>query len=90
MYRAGLESILGFHLRGTELLIDPCVPKSWPRFDITFRYHTARYDITVENPNGVSRGVSRVSLDGKALQAGGTPIALSDDGARHSVQVVLG
>ena len=33
MYRAGLEWMLGFRLRGTTLVIDPCVPKSWPGFD---------------------------------------------------------
>ncbi len=60
MYRAGLEWILGFRLRGTTLVIDPCVPKSWPGFDIAFQYHSARYEIAVENPNGVSHGVSRI------------------------------
>ncbi|HVC21151.1 MAG TPA: glucoamylase family protein, partial [Vicinamibacterales bacterium] len=48
MYRAGLEWILGFRLRGTMLVIDPCVPKSWPGFTIAFKYRTAHYDITVE------------------------------------------
>jgi cyclic beta-1,2-glucan synthetase len=90
MYRAGLEWILGFRLRGTALIIDPCVPKSWPHFEIAFQYHTARYEIAVENPNGVSHGVSRVYLDGKALQTSDAQIPLSDDGANHKVQVVLG
>ena len=30
MYQAGVERILGFQLRGTELLLDPCIPASWP------------------------------------------------------------
>jgi cyclic beta-1,2-glucan synthetase len=90
MYRAGLEWILGFRLRGTALIIDPCVPKSWPGFEIAFQYHSARYEIAVENPNGVSHGVSRIYLDGKALQTSDAHIALSDDGAHHKVQVVLG
>ena len=90
MYRAGLEWILGFRLRGTVLIIDPSVPKSWPRFEIAFQYHSARYEIVVENPNGVSHGVSRVYLDGKALQTSDAQIPLSDDGANHKVQVVLG
>lgn len=90
MYRAGLEWILGFRLRGTTLVIDPCVPTSWPRFDIAFRYRSARYAIAVLNPNGVSRGVSSVSVDGKAFLTGGAGIPLSDDGAQHVVEVVLG
>jgi cyclic beta-1,2-glucan synthetase len=90
MYRAGLEWILGFRLRGTSLIIDPSVPKSWPGFEITFQYHSARYEIAVENPNGVNHGVSRVYLDGQALPTSDARIALSDDGATHTVRVVLG
>jgi cyclic beta-1,2-glucan synthetase len=90
MYRAGLEWILGFRVRGTTLVIDPCVPKSWPRFDIVFQHRSARYEIAVENPNGVGHGVSRVSLDGKALQTDDTQIPLADDGTTHKVEVVLG
>jgi len=90
MYRAGLEWILGFRLRGTTLVIDPCAPKSWPGFTIAFRYRSAHYDIAVENPDGVSHGVSRVYLDGKALPTSDAQITLADDGASHNVQVVLG
>ena len=39
----------------------------WPGFEIVFQYHSSRYEITVENPNGVSHGVARITLDGKAL-----------------------
>jgi len=90
MYRAGLEWILGFRLRGATLVIDPCIPKSWPGFKIAFRYHSARYDISVENPRGVNRGVSSVHLDGEALRPGDANIPLSEDGANHKVEVVLG
>jgi cyclic beta-1,2-glucan synthetase len=90
MYRAGLEWILGFRLRGTTLVIDPCVPKSWPGFTIEFKYRSAHYDIVVKNPNGVNHGVSRISLDGQALQTSNAPIPLADDGTSHKVEVVLG
>jgi cyclic beta-1,2-glucan synthetase len=89
MYRAGLEWILGFRLRGATLVIDPCIPKSWPGFEIAFRYHSARYDISVENPRGVNRGVSSIHLAGETLHPGDA-IPLSDDGANHKVEVVLG
>ena len=54
MYRAGLEWLLGFRLRGAVLHLDPCIPRAWRRFEIAFRYHASRYEITVENPSGVS------------------------------------
>jgi cyclic beta-1,2-glucan synthetase len=89
MYRAGLEWILGFTLRGTTLVIDPCIPKSWPGFSISFRYRSARYEIAVANPQAVSRGVARIALDGATLPAG-APIPLADDAAVHQVEVILG
>jgi cyclic beta-1,2-glucan synthetase len=90
MYRAGLESILGFRQQGETLLIDPCIPKTWPRFSIVFRYNSARYDIQVENPDGVCRGVVRAELDGAALPGNQARVPLVDDGITHRVQVILG
>ncbi len=90
MYQAGLEWILGFRLRGTTLLIDPCIPRAWPGYEIEFRFHSARYQIVVENPQGVSRGVASAELDGQALTDSGATIPLVDDGATHRVRVVLG
>jgi cyclic beta-1,2-glucan synthetase len=90
MYQAGVESILGFRLRGATLLLDPCVPRVWPHFEIDFRYHSARYEIVVENPQGVSRGVASSELDGQPLPAGAPAIPLVDDGATHKVTVILG
>ncbi|MGC2494223.1 GH36-type glycosyl hydrolase domain-containing protein [Candidatus Binatus sp.] len=89
-YRAGLEWILGFRLRGKTLAIDPCIPKKWPSFDIVYRYGATRYEITVENPHGVSRGVSGVELDGKALVQRPAEIMLSDDKVTHRVRIILG
>ena len=52
MYRAGLEGILGFRVRGGSLFLTPCIPKKWPRFEIVFKYRSSRYDIQIENPCG--------------------------------------
>jgi cyclic beta-1,2-glucan synthetase len=89
MYQAGVEWILGFRLRGTTLLIDPCIPRAWPGFEIDFRYHSARYEIVVQNPQGVCRGVSSIELDGNLLTDGGS-IPLVDDGVTHHINLVLG
>ncbi len=90
MYQAGVEAILGFRLRGATFTIEPCIPCSWPGYEIDFRYHSARYEIVVENPHGVSGGVCSVELDEVALPAGTSAIPLADDGQTHRVRVVLG
>ncbi|KRT75419.1 MAG: glycosyltransferase, cyclic beta-1,2-glucan synthetase [Candidatus Rokubacteria bacterium CSP1-6] len=89
MYRAGVESILGFRLRGARLAVDPCIPRAWHGFEMVFRYRSARYDIVVENTQGVSRGVSSVEVDGVSLD-GELSIMLADDRKRHRVRIVLG
>jgi cyclic beta-1,2-glucan synthetase len=94
MYRAGLEWILGFRVQGGLLLLDPCVPKMWHGFEITYRYRSARYEIAVENPTRVNRGIISWSLDGvsQPMPPPNNParINLADDGAVHQVRVILG
>jgi cyclic beta-1,2-glucan synthetase len=88
MYRAGLESILGFKLRGERLQIDPCVPRWWRDFEITYRRGRTTFRIKVENPLAVSRGVATVELD--ATLQPDDAVLLVDDGQTHIVRVVLG
>ena len=70
--------------------LDPCIPRAWPGFEIVFRYRSARYEIAVENPDGVSRGVKAVALDGRTLPERAALVALMDDGGTHEVRVILG
>ena len=90
MYRAGLEWILGFRLRGEALLFEPCIPTSWRGYEITFSYRSARYEISVENPRNLGRGVTHLELDGKALPKSSQQIPLANDGITHRVRIVLG
>ena len=64
---------------------------------MTFRYHSARYEMRVENPRGVSRGVISTEVDGQMLvERGGRPslrqaeVSLVDDGATHEIVIILG
>ena len=97
MYRAAIEWILGFRLRGAMLFIDPCIPQAWRLYQMAFRYHSTRYEIRVENPRSVRRGVISVEVDGQpmaerdgSVSSGRAEIALVDDGATHGIRVVLG
>ena len=85
MYRIALESILGFQLRGKSLFIEPCIPARWKQVTIEYRYGSATYVISVENPNGIQHGTSEITVDGRPEKA----IALADDGKRHAVTVLL-
>jgi cellobiose phosphorylase len=93
LYRGGLEAVLGFHLQGDKLRIDPCIPREWPGFQLTYRHrgpqHVSCYEVSVENPGKVCRGVASIELDGQTMVAGDA-IALSDDGQTHKLRIVLG
>ena len=97
MYRAGIEWILGFRLRGRILRFDPCIPRNWEGYEVHFRYHSARYAVVVENPHGVARGIASVAVDGAVLAPveredlpPAADVELVDDGAEHEIRVVLG
>jgi cyclic beta-1,2-glucan synthetase len=90
MQRAGVECILGLRIEGSVLRLDPCIPRSWPRFEITLRHGASRYEIVVENPQSVQRGVAAAELDGAKIAARPLSIPLKDDGAIHRLQVRLG
>ena len=87
-YRVALEGILGFEKRGDRLRMDPCIPSSWPGFSLEYRYGTSTYAIDVRNTDGVSRGVTAMTVDGVELS--GHWIDLVDDRVNHSVVVTLG
>ena len=56
MYRAGLESMLGLRRRGETFSIDPCIPSSWPGYEIVWRVgRTHVPDFRVEPRPSVSR-----------------------------------
>ena len=89
LYRGAIEWILGFRLRGAAFSLDPCIPRNWPSYSVTFRYHSTAYNIKVENPSGVSRGVVTVETDGAPV-ANFPNIQLVDDGREHQVRIVMG
>jgi cyclic beta-1,2-glucan synthetase len=90
LYRAGIEWLLGVRVQeGARLMVNPCIPSGWSGFTVALRYRSAQYDITVENPSGVCRGVAVLELDGVALDDR-TGIPLANDGRSHRVRAVLG
>ncbi len=85
MYRVGLETILGFTLRGDTLRIEPRVPATWFEFAIDYRFGTATYAITVQEPGRIGSADPELLLDGRRLTVAEIP--LLDDGGRHEVLV---
>ncbi|HEX2927500.1 MAG TPA: glycosyl transferase, partial [Ruminiclostridium sp.] len=88
MYRAGTEYILGFKRLGNTIRINPCIPSRWNKFSMKYRYNNTQYEISVENPEGINKGVKKVVIDG--AENLNKMIELADDGRVHNVTVIMG
>jgi cyclic beta-1,2-glucan synthetase len=88
MYRIAVENMLGLQRRASSLEVMPCVPPSWTKFEVTYRYGKSELKLTFENAEGVTTGVRRIELDGRELPS--TLVPLEDDGRSHDVRVVMG
>lgn len=86
-YRAGLESLLGFQLKANKLKIAPCIPTTWPEYELKYRYGQSLYTIQVKNPHALSSGPVKVEIDGQLTE--GQEINLVDDQKNHSVFVTI-
>jgi len=81
--------MLGLKIRGDQLFFDPCISRVLRIYIVIYQHENARYQITVENSNGVAHGITKIELDGEG-QVNGKSIVLQDDGQLHQVLVVLG
>ena len=70
MYRAGIESILGLQIKGTELTIKPCVPPDWKDFKIRYRFGKSVYTFEIQMTEGAPDSAK---------------FSLVDDGKNHTI-----
>jgi cyclic beta-1,2-glucan synthetase len=88
MYQAAVRAMLGIRRHGTTMSVAPCIPSVWPEFSLVWTLGRTRYRITVTNPHHRTRGIKSAELDGATVDPRAIP--LTDDGAIHDVQIVMG
>ncbi|NLS12199.1 glycosyl transferase [Vibrio sp. SM6] len=86
-YVAGTQWILGIRPEVDGLVVDPCIPKSWPQFKVKRQFRGATYHISVVNPDGVSKGVVEMKVNGDVITGNKAPVFTSGE---HVIEVVLG
>ncbi|STO58425.1 GH36-type glycosyl hydrolase domain-containing protein [Grimontia hollisae] len=86
-YFAVTNFILGVQTGFDGLTVNPCIPTSWPGFEVNREWRGAMYQIKVQNPNGVSKGVKSVTLNGQPVEGA---IPAQAEGSVNEVIVVLG
>ncbi len=87
-YVAITQHILGVRPDYDGLVVDPCIPRDWKQFKVSRIYRGEKCDIEVRNPNGVMKGVVRVTVDG--VDSCDRMIRPSGDGRCHKVVVEMG
>jgi N,N'-diacetylchitobiose phosphorylase len=87
-YLAITQYILGVQPETDGLRIDPCVPAKWKGFSVQRRFRGRVLRIRVENPDGVEKGVKRLTLNGEALMGTLVPVHKMKD--ENEVAVLMG
>lgn len=82
-----VEGIMGIKRDYEGLRIDPCFPAEWEACRIYREFRGGRYDITIRNPQRLSGGRPRITIDGVAIE--GNLLPLFEDREVHQVEVVL-
>ena len=71
------QFILGIRTEYDGLKIDPCIPKDLKKFKVKRKFRGATYHIQVLNPNGASKGIKEILVDGNLIE-GNTITPVSD------------
>ena len=82
------QYILGVYPTLNGLQINPCVPDGFGDFDLDRTYRGVNYHIHVSNPSNVQKGVSQMTVDGKAVE--GNVIPFDSSAKDVTVNVVMG
>lgn len=85
-YFAATQYMLGIKPGLKELFVNPCIPEEWDGFSVKRRFRNAVYDIRVENPLHISKGIQKIYVDGKETEK----IPVCKPGTAHTVLVIMG
>lgn len=87
-YYAVTQYILGIRPDYYGLIIDPCIPESWKGFTIKRVFRDNTYNITIKNPDRISKGVYSILFDGQKIN--GNTVPFTKDKRIHTVEVIMG
>ena len=85
-YFSATRYMLGIRPDYDKLIVDPCIPKNWDHFRVSRIWRGALYDIVVENPRHVSKGIETILVNGRQQQC----IPALPAGEHAEVKVILG
>lgn len=90
MHRAGIEGILGLTRRGDILVLNPCMPKTWPEVTMKVILDAFKLHISIDNHSGTGTGISSAELDGKEVLIADGALRLPITHGEHHLNLTLG
>jgi cellobiose phosphorylase len=87
-YRVVLEDVLGFRRHGNLVTLSPCLPASWSKAELVYRYGRSSLRVLVENARGEVSGDEALRVDGRVRPD--RVVELVDDGRVHDVKLRVG
>ncbi len=85
-YFSATRYMLGIRPDFESLTVDPCIPADWKEFQVQREWRGAVYHITVQNPEGVMKGVKEILLNGEKTDK----IPVQKRGSEALVTVIMG
>lgn len=82
------QYILGIRPEYEGITIDPCIPSEWDGFKAERIFRGKTIQISVENPNGVEKGVKQIEINGNSIK--GNRLVMGILNAHNQVKVIMG
>jgi len=87
VYNTILGNILGVSADYKGLRISHGAPSEWKSYNVNRNFRNDVYNITFKNPNEISNGKVKISVDGKHIK--GNLLRYIGDGKNHNVEVMI-
>lgn len=85
-YFAATQYILGIRPEFDTLTVDPCIPSDWKEFSVDRKWRGAMYHIHVSNPEGVEKGIKKITMNGREVRE----IPTLSPGEEAFIEAVMG
>ncbi len=81
------QYILGIQPDYDGLIVNPCIPNNWNGFKITRKFRGTTFNIEIQNPNHISKGVKELWIDSEKVDGNKIPL---QDKKECNVTVIMG
>ena len=81
------EGILGIQPDYDGLTVDPCIPSDVRQFTVNRLFRNTMYHISVNNPDGVEKGVKEIKINGQSVPVGPLPLTSEKE---VNVEITMG